>query len=121
MDKEDIEKCTIAGKIAAQIRDYGASLIKKNSSMVEVLDKIEEKIDDLYKINCDKCKQEFVGEAFIWEKDKPKEIRFSKFFVPIAVRAGVFQVTANGVKPYSKHFTTCHVLSFPPLTGITQS
>ena len=47
MEKEDIEKIRLAGKIAAQVRGYGASLIKKNSSMVDVLDKIEEKIAEL--------------------------------------------------------------------------
>jgi len=35
--------------------------------------------------------------------------------------AGVFHVTASGFKPYCKLLTTCHVLSLPPLTGITQS
>jgi len=47
MDKEDIEKLKKAGKITAQIRDYGATLIKKDASMVEVLDKIEDKIVEL--------------------------------------------------------------------------
>jgi len=47
MDKEDIEKIKQAGKITAQVRDYGASLIKKDASMVEVLDKVEEKIKEL--------------------------------------------------------------------------
>ena len=47
MDKEAIERYTKAGKIAAQVRDYGASLIKKDASMVEILDKIENKIFEL--------------------------------------------------------------------------
>jgi len=47
MDKEDIERLKKAGKITAQVREYGASLIKKDASMVEVLDKIEEKIKEL--------------------------------------------------------------------------
>jgi len=47
MDKEDIEKLKKAGKIAAQVREYGSGLIKKDASMVEVLDKIEEKIQEL--------------------------------------------------------------------------
>jgi len=47
MDKEDIEKLKKAGKIAAQIRDYGKDLVKKDASMTEVLDKIEEKIIEL--------------------------------------------------------------------------
>jgi len=47
MDKEDIEKLKKAGKITAQVREYGFSLIKKEESMVEVLDKIEEKIKEL--------------------------------------------------------------------------
>lgn len=47
MDKEDIEKIKLAGKITAQAREYGASLIKKNASMVEVLNKVETKIIEL--------------------------------------------------------------------------
>ncbi|MBI2208626.1 type II methionyl aminopeptidase [Candidatus Woesearchaeota archaeon] len=47
MDKEAIEKIKLAGKITAQVRDYGATLIKKDASMVEVLDKVEEKIKEL--------------------------------------------------------------------------
>ena len=30
-------------------------------------------------------------------------------------------MTQSGVSPYSRHFTTCQVLSLPPLTGMTQS
>ncbi|MBL7055450.1 type II methionyl aminopeptidase [Candidatus Woesearchaeota archaeon] len=47
MDKEAIEKIKLAGKITAQVREYGASLIKKDALMVEVLDKVEEKIFEL--------------------------------------------------------------------------
>ena len=47
MEQEEIEKLKEAGKIAAQALDYGKSLIKKNAPMVEVLDKIEEKIFEL--------------------------------------------------------------------------
>ena len=47
MDKEDIEKLKKAGKIAAQIREYGKGLVKKDASMTKVLDKIEEKIIEL--------------------------------------------------------------------------
>jgi len=47
MDKEEIEKLKKAGKIAAQIREYGKGLVKKDASMTEVLDKIEEKIIEL--------------------------------------------------------------------------
>jgi len=47
MDKEDIEKLKKAGKITAQVREYGAGLIKKDALMVEVLDKIEERIVEL--------------------------------------------------------------------------
>jgi methionyl aminopeptidase len=58
MDKEDaqigfgttssgIEKLKKAGKIAAQVLEYGKNLIKKDASMTEVLDKIEEKITEL--------------------------------------------------------------------------
>ena len=47
MDKEALEKLKQAGKITAQARDYGARLIKKNASMLEVLDKVEKKIREL--------------------------------------------------------------------------
>ena len=47
MDKEAIEKFKQAGKITAQVRDYGETLIKKDASMLEVLDKVEEKIIEL--------------------------------------------------------------------------
>jgi len=47
MDKEDLEKLKKAGKITAQVREYGKGLVKKDSLMVDVLDKIEEKITEL--------------------------------------------------------------------------
>jgi DNA modification methylase len=39
--------------------------------------KIKEKVYKLYKTNCAKCRKEAIIEAVIWEKDKPKEIRYS--------------------------------------------
>ena len=47
MDQEEIEKLKNAGKIAAQVLEYGKGLIKKDASLLEVLDKIEAKISDL--------------------------------------------------------------------------
>jgi len=47
MDKEEIEKLRTAGRIAAQVKEYGKDLVKKDASMTEVLDKIEEKIVEL--------------------------------------------------------------------------
>lgn len=47
MDLEEIEKYKQAGKITAQALEYGKILIKKDASMVEVLDKIEQKVLDL--------------------------------------------------------------------------
>ncbi|MFH0868317.1 MAG: type II methionyl aminopeptidase [Candidatus Woesearchaeota archaeon] len=47
MEQEDIEKLKNAGKIAAQVLEYGQSLIKKDASLLEVLDKIENKIFEL--------------------------------------------------------------------------
>jgi methionyl aminopeptidase len=47
MDKEEVEKYRQAGKITAQVREYGSSLIKKDASMMEVLDKVEKKIFEL--------------------------------------------------------------------------
>ncbi len=42
-----IEKLKQAGKIAAQVLEYGKSLIKKDASLLEVCDKVEEKVIDL--------------------------------------------------------------------------
>ena len=47
MQPEEIEKYKQAGKITARVRDYGSSLIKKDASMVDVLDNVEEKINEL--------------------------------------------------------------------------
>jgi len=47
MDKEEIEKLKQAGRIAAEALEYGKNLIKKGAFLVDVLDKIEEKVFDL--------------------------------------------------------------------------
>jgi len=47
MEQEEIEKLKKAGKIAAQVLEYGKGLIKKDASLLEVLDKIEAKIFEL--------------------------------------------------------------------------
>src|SRR3989344_4260634 len=47
MDQEEIEKYRQAGKITAQALEHGKSLVKKGALMVEVLDKIEQKVLDL--------------------------------------------------------------------------
>ena len=47
MDKETIEKYRQAGKIAAQVLDYGKNLIKKNAFLLDVTEKIEAKIFEL--------------------------------------------------------------------------
>ncbi|MBW2976938.1 type II methionyl aminopeptidase [Candidatus Woesearchaeota archaeon] len=47
MENEEIEKLKEAGRIAAQALEYGKALVKKDSSLLEVVDKIEEKILDL--------------------------------------------------------------------------
>lgn len=47
MDEEQIQKYKQAGKIAAQVLEYGKGLIKKDATMVVVLDKIEQKVLDL--------------------------------------------------------------------------
>ncbi len=44
MDSEELNKYLEAGKIAAQSLEYGKALIKKNAKVIDVLDKIEEKI-----------------------------------------------------------------------------
>ncbi len=47
MEPETIEKYKKAGRIAAEVLEYGASLIKKRASLVEVTEKTEQKIFDL--------------------------------------------------------------------------
>jgi methionyl aminopeptidase len=47
MDKEIEEKYLKAGKIAAEAREFGKSLIKPGVLVVDVLDKVEEKIKSL--------------------------------------------------------------------------
>ena len=47
MDEETLQKYIKAGKIAAQALQYGKSLIKPGTLVVEVLDKVEEKIKEL--------------------------------------------------------------------------
>ncbi len=44
---ENLEDWRKAGKIAAEVREYGASLIKKNASYVEIIEKVEKKILEL--------------------------------------------------------------------------
>ena len=44
---EDIEKWRKAGKIASKAREFGKTLIKKNAKILDVAEKIEEKIRDL--------------------------------------------------------------------------
>jgi methionyl aminopeptidase len=47
MDKEIIENYKKAGKIAAEALDYGKGLIKKDAKVLEICDKVEEKIMSL--------------------------------------------------------------------------
>ena len=47
MNQETIEKYKQAGKIAAQVLDFGKNLIKKDASLLEVADKAEAKIFEL--------------------------------------------------------------------------
>lgn len=47
MDQEVIEKYKQAGRIAAQALDYGRSLIKKDASLLGVVEKVEAKISEL--------------------------------------------------------------------------
>jgi len=47
MQEEEIQKYKQAGKIAAQVLEYGKSLVKKGALMVDILDKIEQKVFDL--------------------------------------------------------------------------
>jgi methionyl aminopeptidase len=47
MDKEILDKYIKAGKIAKEVRDYGASLIKVGASLLDVSDNIDKKIFEL--------------------------------------------------------------------------
>ena len=47
MEQEEIEKLKKAGRIAAQVLEYGQGLIKKDASLLEVCTKTEEKIFEL--------------------------------------------------------------------------
>jgi methionyl aminopeptidase len=47
MDNEEIEKLKEAGRIAAQVLEYGRGLIKKDASLLEVCEKTEQKIFEL--------------------------------------------------------------------------
>lgn len=47
MDNKIYEKYILSGKIAAQAREYGKNLIKKDVSLLEVAEKVEQKIRDL--------------------------------------------------------------------------
>jgi methionyl aminopeptidase len=44
MDEETLNKLKKAGKVAAEARDFGASLIKKGNSLLDVTKKVEDKI-----------------------------------------------------------------------------
>lgn len=47
MDKEQIEKIMKAGKISVEVKQYAKSIIKKGMSLLEIAEKIEEKIIEL--------------------------------------------------------------------------
>lgn len=52
-------------------------LSKFKREFEKIKDKVKPKIDELFKTKCGKCKKEVVTDAVIWEKDKPKEIRYT--------------------------------------------
>ncbi len=47
MEKSQLESYTKAGKIAGQVREYGKSMIKPGASVLEIVEKIEDKIKEL--------------------------------------------------------------------------
>ena len=47
MQEEELKNWELAGKIAAEARDYAKNLVKKDKSLLEVTEKIEEKIFQL--------------------------------------------------------------------------
>lgn len=60
-------------------RQTAIPIILKNveEAFIDIESKVKDKIYNLYKTNCSKCKNEVIAEATIWEKDNPKEIRYS--------------------------------------------
>jgi len=83
-----IEAVKLSRKTVAIDLDPMATFITKETAMPvdlkifelefrNIEKKIKKKVYELYKTNCSKCKEEVIVEAVIWEKDKPKEIRYS--------------------------------------------
>ncbi len=69
MDEATKQKFIKAGHISAQVRDYGATLIKKNSSLLEVTELVEKKIFELgakpafpVQISCDHIAAHYCAE-----------------------------------------------------------
>ena len=70
MDEATKQKFIKAGSISAEVRDYGASLIKKNSSLLEVVEAVEKKILELgakpafpVQISCDHIAAHYCPES----------------------------------------------------------
>ena len=47
MDKEILEKYKQAGKLAAQVRDHGASLVKEGARLIDIAESVDRKIEEL--------------------------------------------------------------------------
>ena len=70
MEEATKQKFINAGRISAEVRDYGASLIKKNSSLLEVVEAVEKKIFELgaqpafpVQISCDHIAAHYCPES----------------------------------------------------------
>ena len=53
------------------------NLKKFKEEFENIKQKVQNKIYDLYKTECEKCKNETVAEAIIWKNNEPKEIRYT--------------------------------------------
>ncbi len=54
-----------------------ADIKKFEQRFRDIEKKVKKQIYELYMTSCDRCKKEVIAEAIIWEKDKPKEIRYT--------------------------------------------
>ncbi len=105
-DKEELEKWRLAGSIAAQALSYGASLLRPGASLLEVSDKIEEKILGLggrmafpVQISCDQ-----IAAHYCAEPDDPALFREQVACLDIGVHVdGCIGDTAMTVDLSGKH------------------
>ena len=56
MDQETLQKYVDAGRIASEALHYGRSLIVKGAKVIEILDKVEKKIEESFDKEIEKSK-----------------------------------------------------------------